>query len=159
MRLGESIEGLFQNPYDSDWYKLVISESGKNIIRIDLSGVPEVGTYIEVYDENGEYLKRADMGYEGEPEEMVNFGVTEGVYYITAYGSEKNETDKYRLSTQLIGPWEEGQEFEPNDDRDHANDLSLGGSIEGLFQNPSDSDWYKLVIDESGKTITRIELK
>ena len=158
LRLGESIEGLFQNSYDSDWYRLVISESGKNIIRIDLSGVPEVGTYIEVYDENGEYLKRADMGYEGEPEEMVNFGVTEGVYYITAYGSEKNETDKYRLSTQLIGPWEEGQEFEPNDDRDHANDLSLGGSIEGLFQNPSDSDWYKLVIDESGKTITRIEL-
>ena len=156
--LGESIEGLFQNPYDSDWYKLVISESGKNIIRIDLSGVPEVGTYLEIYDEKGEYLKRADTAYEGEPEEIVNFGVTEGVYYINVYGSEKNETDKYRLSTQLIGPWQEGQEFEPNDDRDHTNELHLGESSEGLFQNPSDSDWYKLVISESGKIIIRIDL-
>jgi FKBP-type peptidyl-prolyl cis-trans isomerase len=158
LRLGESIEGLFQNTYDSDWYKLVISESGKNIIRIDLSGVPEVGTYLEIYDEKGEYLKRADTGYEGQPEEIVNFGVTEGVYYINAYGSEKNETDKYTLSTQLIGPWQQGQEFEPNDDRDHANELRLGESIEGLFQNPSDSDWYKLVISESGKNIIRIDL-
>jgi len=45
LRLGESIEGLFQNPYDSDWYKLIIGESGKNIIRIDLTGVPGVETY------------------------------------------------------------------------------------------------------------------
>ncbi len=158
LRLGESIEGLFQDAYDSDWYKLIISESGKNIIRIDLSGVPEVGTYIEVYNENGELLKRADTGYEGDPEEMVNFGVTEGVYYITAYGSEENATDKYKLSTRLIGPWQQGQEFEPNDDRDHTNELPLGKSIDGLFQNPNDSDWYKLVISESGKNIIRIDL-
>jgi hypothetical protein len=158
LSLGESIEGLFQNEYDSDWYRLVISESGKNIIRIDLSGVPEVGTYLEIYDEKGEYLKRADTAYEGEPEEIVNFGVTEGIYYINVYGSEKNETDKYRLSTRLIGPWKEGQEFEPNDDRDHTNELRLGESIEGLFQNPSDYDWYKLVVGESGKNIIRIDL-
>ena len=158
MRLGERIEGLFQNSYDADWYKLVISNSGKNIIRIDLSGVPEVGTYIEVYDENGEFLKRADTGYEGDPEGIINFGVTAGVYFITAYGSEENATDKYKLSTQQIGPWEEGQEFEPNDDRDHVNELRLGESIEGLFQNPSDYDWFKLIITESGKNIIRIDL-
>jgi len=158
LRFGESIEGLFQNEYDSDWYKLIIGESGKNIIRIDLSGVPGVEAYFEIYDEKGEYLKRADTAYGGEPEEMVNFGVTEGIYYIMVYGSEKNETDKYKLSTQLIGPWQEGQEFEPNDDRDYANELRLGESIEGLFQNPSDYDWYKLVISESGKNIIRLDL-
>jgi FKBP-type peptidyl-prolyl cis-trans isomerase len=158
LHLGESIEGLFQNEYDSDWFKLVISESGKNIIRIDLTGVPGVETYFEIYDEEGEYLKRADRAYSGEPEEMANFGVTEGVYYIKVYGSEKNETDKYRLSTQLIGSWQEGQEFEPNDERDYANELRLGESIEGLFQNPSDYDWYKLVISESGKNIIRLDL-
>jgi hypothetical protein len=158
LHLGESIEGLFQNEYDSDWYKLIIGESGKNIIRIDLSGVPGVEAYFEIYDDEGEYLKRADTAYGGEPEEMVNFGVTEGIYYIMVYGSEKNETDKYKLSTQLIGSWQEGQEFEPNDDRDYANELRLGEGIEGLFQNPSDYDWYKLVIRESGKNIIRIEL-
>ncbi len=158
LRLGESIEGLFQTEYDSDWYKLVISESGKNIIRIELSGVPEVGTYLEIYNEKGEYLKRADTGYEGDPEEIINFGVTEGIYYINVCGSEKNETHKYKLSTQLIGPWEEGQEFEPNDDSEHANELRLGERIEGLFQNPSDYDWYKLVISESGKHIIRLDL-
>ena len=158
LRLGESIEGLFQNPYDSDWYKLIIGESGKNIIRIDLTGVPGVETYFEIYDDEGEYLKRADTAYGGEPEEMINFGVTEGIYYIMVYGSEKNKEDKYKLSTQLTGSWQEGQEFEPNDDRDYANELRLGESIEGLFQNTSDYDWYKLVISESSKNIIRIEL-
>ncbi|MGD9347903.1 MAG: hypothetical protein PVH84_18715, partial [Candidatus Aminicenantes bacterium] len=158
LRLGESVEGLLQNEYDEDWYRLVIAESGKNTIRIDLSGVPEVGTSLYVHDEKGVVLKQADVGYEGDPEEIINFGVIEGVYYIKVQGSEKNEKEKYTLSTQLLGPWQEGQEFEPNDDRDHANDLLLGESIEGIYQNPSDYDWYKLIVNESGKSICRIEL-
>lgn len=158
LRLGESGEGFFQKEYDSDWYKLVITETGKHIIRIDLSGVPGVGTYFEVYNEEGEFLKRADTTYEGEPEEMVNFGVVEGVYYINVAASEINTTDKYKFSTQLLGPWEEGQEFEPNDIRDHCNELRLGETVEGLFQSPGDSDWYKLIVGEPGKNIIRIDL-
>ena len=42
IRLGETVEGFFQEKNDNDWYKLVIDKSGKNIIRIDLSGVPDV---------------------------------------------------------------------------------------------------------------------
>ena len=73
---GEKIEGLFQNEYDSDWYKLPIGEKGKHIIRIDLSGVPGVETYFEIYDAEGNNLKQADRAYGGEPEEIINFGVT-----------------------------------------------------------------------------------
>jgi FKBP-type peptidyl-prolyl cis-trans isomerase len=158
IRLGESAKGHFQKKGDYDWYKLVIDKPGKNIIRIDLSGVPDVDVSLEIYDEAGHQLKRASTSPKGKPEAIINFGVMEGTYFIIAYGRDINEKDPYALSTQLIGPWEEGQEFEPNDQRELANETHLGENVEGFFQENRDYDWYKLVIDKPGKNIIRIEL-
>jgi hypothetical protein len=158
IRLGQSIKGHFHKRGDYDWYSLVISDSEKNIIRIDLSGVPDVDVSLAIYDEAGRQLKGASASPKGEPEAITGFGIVEGTYYITAYGRDINEKDPYTLSTRLIGPWEEGQEFEPNDDRENANEIRLGGTVEGFYQAKSDYDRYKLVIDEPGKNIIRIEL-
>jgi len=158
IRLGESATGHFQKRSDYDWYKLVIDKPGKNIIRIELSGVPDVNGRLEVADERGSQLKSSNFASKGEPESIINLGVTEGIYYITAFGYEANENIKYTLSTRLIGPWEEGQEFEPNDKREQANEIRLGESIQGLFNAKNDSDWYKLVIDKPGKNIIRVDL-
>lgn len=156
--LGETVEAFFQVNHDYDWYKLVIDKPGKNIIRIDLSGVPEVNVRLEVADEGGRQLKSSNFNRKGEPEFVINLGVTEGIYYITAYGYEANQDDKYTLSTMLIGPWEKGQEFEPNDRERQANEIKLGETIQGLFQAKNDPDWYKLVIDIPGKNIIRVDL-
>jgi hypothetical protein len=158
IRLGESIKGFFQKRGDYDWYKLVISGSEKNIIRIDISGVAGVDVSLGIYDEAGHELKRDSRSPKGEPEAIIRFGIKEGTFYISAYGRESNDKDPYTLSTRLIGPWEEGQEFEPNDDRNQANEIRLGETVEGFFQENRDNDWYKLVIDKPGKNIIRIEL-
>jgi len=158
IHLGETVEGFFQKKGDYDWYKLVIDRPGKSIIRIDLSAVPEVNVRLTFYNEKGSELKSANFTQKGEPEEIVNLGVTEGIYYINANGIEANDKDKYTLSTKLIAPWEEGQEFEPNDRREQANDIRLDESITGLFQVKNDPDWYKLTVGQPGKNIIRIDL-
>jgi FKBP-type peptidyl-prolyl cis-trans isomerase len=158
IHLGETVEGFFQKKGDQDWYKLVVDKPGKNIIRIDLSAVPDVNVRLAFYNEKGNQLKDANFTQKGEPEEIVNLGVTEGIYYINAYGFEANDKDKYTLSTKLIALWEEGQEFEPNDRREQANDIRLDESITGLFQVKNDPDWYKLTVDQTGKNIVRIDL-
>jgi FKBP-type peptidyl-prolyl cis-trans isomerase len=158
LSLGESVEGFFQHKRDHDRYKLVIDKPGKNIIRIDLSGIPDVDVRLEVADESGAQLKSSNFTRKGEPESIINLGVIEGTYYITAYGYDENLTEKYTLSTRLTGPWEEGQEFEPNDSNRQANEIRLGETVQGLFQAKNDPDWYKLSIDTPGKSIIRVEL-
>jgi hypothetical protein len=82
------MKGFFQEKDDRDWYKLTVNIPGKNIIRIDLSAVPEVDSYIQIYNEQGQRLKRYNAGGKGEAEAVINLGVTEGIYYIVvrAYG-------------------------------------------------------------------------
>ena len=156
--LGENVEGFFQERRDYDWYKLVIDKPGKNIIRIDLSGVPEVNVRLDVADETGTQLKSSNFTRKGEPESIINLGITKGIYYLTAVGYEANQNDKYTLSTKLIGPWEVGKEFEPNDSYKQANEIRLGKPVQGFFQAKNDPDWYKLVIDRPGRSIIRVDL-
>ena len=159
IKLGESVEGFFQEKGDKDWYKLIIEKPGKNIIRIDLSAVPEVNSDIHIYDEKGNHLKEYNVGKKGEAEAIINLGVTEGIYYIEvrAY-SGMNQNDIYTLKTQLTAPWQEGQEFELNNKKDWANELKLGEDIKGFFREKGDKDWYKLTVNIPGKNIIRIDL-
>jgi len=152
--------GLFPEKGDQDWYKLIVNVPGKNIIRIDLSAVPEVDSGIHIYDEIGRQLKTYNIGEEGEGETIVNLGVTEGIYHIVvkAYYNGINQNDSYTLKTQLIAPWQEGQEFELNNKKEQANELKLGEDIKGLFQEKGDKDWYKLTVNIPGKNIIRIDL-
>jgi hypothetical protein len=158
LELGEDIKGFFQETGDKDWYKLTVNIPGKNIIRIDLSAVPEVNSYIQIYDEKGQRLKTYNAGKKGEAEAIINLGVTEDIYYIEVIAySGMNQNDSYTLKTQLIGPWQEGQEFELNDKKEWANELELGEDIKGFFQEKGDKDWYKLTVNIPGKNIIRIK--
>ncbi len=158
LKLGEDMKGFFQEKGDEDWYKLTVNVPGKNIIRIDLSAVPDVDSGIEIYDEQERSLKISDTGEEGEAEAIINLGVTEGIYYIKVRAYEMNQNDSYTLKTQLTGPWQEGQEFELNDQKEQANELKLGESIEGFFQEEDDKDWYIVTVPEEGLDILVIEL-
>jgi len=158
LRLGQAVEGLFQVEDDEDWYKFVVSQSGKNIIRIDLTGVAGVNSYLEIYNDKEEKLKESDIGDDGEGEAIINFGVTEGIYYIEVGGRQKNEKDKYLLSTKLLGPWQEDQEFEPNDELEQANKIKLGKVVKGFAYPDTDKDWYAVTVPESGLDILIVEL-
>jgi len=159
LKLGEDIKGFFQEKGDQDWYKLTVNVPGKNIIRIDLSAVPEVDSDIRIYNEKGDYLKCYDADGRGEAEAIINLGVTEGIYYMEVRTSSRmNQNDSYTLKTQLTGPWQEGQEFELNDTKEQANELKIGEDMKGFFQEKGDQDWYKLTVNVPGKNIIRIDL-
>jgi len=158
IRIGQTIEGFFQKENDVDWYKLVVSQPGKNIVQIDISAVPNVDFYFEIYNEDKDFLVGTDTGGEGEPEKVTDFGVMEGICYIYVHGYEPNDTEPYKMSIKLIGDWQEGHEFEINNKLEYANEMQLGESIKGKFQAFNDEDWYKLVVSEPGKNIVRIEL-
>ncbi len=160
LKLGEDIKGFFQEKHDEDWYKLTVNVSGKNIMRIDLSAVPEVDSEIYIYNEKGNRLKTCDIGEEGEAEAVINLGVTEGlIYYIKVEArSDMNQNDSYTLKTQLTGPWQEGQEFELNDELEQANELKLDQIITGYSCPEDDEDWYIVTVPEKGLDILVIEL-
>ena len=163
LKLGEDIKGFFQEKDDRDWYKLTVNVPGKNIIRIDLSAVPGVDSDIQIYDEKGNHLKGYNVGEKGEAEAVINLGVTEGIIYyievraVRAY-SGMNQNNSYTLKTQLIGPWQEGQEFEVNNKKGQANELKLDQIITGYIFSRNDVDWYTVTVPEKGLDILVIEL-
>ncbi len=158
LRLGQTVEGLFQVEEDEDWFKLVVGQPAKSIIRIDLTGVAGADSYLRIYNDKEDRLKESDAGDEGQGEAIINFGCEEGPYYIQVVGRQKNDKEKYALSTKLIGPWQEGQEFDPNDELEQANEIQLGKTVKGFAYPDSDEDWFAVTIPASGMDILVIEL-
>jgi len=158
IRIGENIEGSVQQNNDDDWYKLAVDKSGKNYLQVDLSAVPEVDTYLYIYDANGQKLVEVNDAPKNEAESIARFPVEPGVYYIRIYLGGKPTQEKYTLTTKITGPWQEGWESEPNDSRERANDLMLGQSAKGYFDHKRDEDYYRLTIDGPEKTLVQIDL-
>ena len=158
VRLGDTVEGVFQQDSDNDWYTFTVDQAGKNYLRVDLSPVPEVDTRLDLLDANGRRLLDVNDTRKNEAESIAFFPVEPGTYFVHVYAGGKAPQEKYSLSLKLEGPWREGQEFEPNDRREQANDLPLGQSVEGYFQNRNDSDYFRLLVDQPGKYEIRIDL-
>ncbi|MGB6867702.1 MAG: hypothetical protein WBE11_18620, partial [Candidatus Aminicenantaceae bacterium] len=58
----------------------------------------------------------------------------------------------------MIGAWKAGQEFEPNDDRDHANELKNGQEMTGYANPHQDIDWYTITVPKPGFAVWMIDL-
>jgi hypothetical protein len=98
--LGESIEGHMEGSW-YDWYRVDIPAAGKNLLRVDLTGVPEVNLRLALYDAAGSRVQEVTATEGGGPESLINVGVTQGTYYVCVtadWGS--NTTDPYRLTAQ-----------------------------------------------------------
>jgi hypothetical protein len=158
IRVGDSIEGGVQKDHDDDWYKLTVDQPGKNYLQVDLSAVPGVNMRLYLYDAKGQELVSVDDTSENGAESISRFPVEPGFYYIRLYCTGKAAKERYTLSTKITGPWREGQESEPNDSRESANELKIGESIEGYFEHTRDEDWYKLINDQPGKSLVQIDL-
>ena len=158
IRIGESIEGYFQKDNDYDWYKLIVDKPGKNYIRIELSGVPGINSYLRLCDEKGNTIWDVNDADAGGAEQIVHFPVNPGTYFVRITVSGKAAKEKYILSTRITDPWQEGQESEPNDRAESANELKLGQAVGGFFAKRYDEDWFKLIVDKPGKSLVEIDM-
>lgn len=158
IRLGDIVEGSVHQDQDDDWYKLMIDKAGKNYLQVDVSALPEVDIKLYLYDANGQRLIDVDDTSRNGAETIAHFPVESGVYYILLNLGGKATREKYTLTAKITGPWQEGWEAEPNDRREQANELKLGQSVKGYFNRRNDEDYYKLIVEASGKALVQIDL-
>ncbi|MBE3118902.1 MAG: PPC domain-containing protein, partial [Candidatus Atribacteria bacterium] len=158
IRIGDSIEGAFQAAGDNDWFKLVVDKPGKNEIQIDLSTVPTLLAHFVIQDKDGKEIWTGNQSRVGETESVSRFVVTEGVYFFRIDGRDQNPTDKYTLSTRLLGPWRENTEAEPNDDITRANELRLDVPMTGRVNRDLNIDCYVVTIPEPGREILLFQI-
>jgi len=150
VQLNHTIQGYFQKEEDTDWYRLDFSKEEKHIIRLNLSGVSGFDSQLSWCDSSGNEILRSDFGDEGQGEILTNMGVTPSIYFIKIEGwGESSSQIPYTLEIKLLGPWDNSQEFEPNDDTEQANPLKLGQTIKGYSQPDDDEDWYSFSVPES----------
>jgi hypothetical protein len=148
--LGQQVEGYFHHNGDEDYYKLIVDQPGENNIRIDLNAVPGADSRLQVLDQEAKVLWDVNDGEKGEPESVTDLTVTEGTYYVWVKGYQKNIADKYILSTRLLGPWQENQEAEPNNDAKKASALKLDSPLVGRINAEDDRDYYVLNVPAPG---------
>jgi hypothetical protein len=157
IRLGQSVRGFVDQAYDKDYYKLVVDKPGRNFITLDISGVPGVRTEFRIFGADQKEVWETWNRTHGEPASVPYFTVSEGVYYLYFRGTAKNTDVAYVLSTRLLGPWQEGQEAEPNDKKEWANPLRLETPVLGRVNNPQDADWFSLEVPAPGLDILVVE--
>jgi len=150
IRLGQSWEGYYLTDGDDDYYKLIIDQPGKNNIEVAISAVPGADSRLQILDQEYKVLWDVNDTKKGEPESVSYFTVTEGTYYIWVKGYQKNITDKYILNTRLLGPWQENQEAEPNNDIKQASKIELNSPLVGHINGEDDRDYYVLNIPAPG---------
>ncbi|MGB7295496.1 MAG: hypothetical protein WBC70_07890 [Candidatus Aminicenantales bacterium] len=158
LRLGQSREGYFLNDGDEDYYKLIVDQPGKNNIEIAVSAVPGTDSRLQILDQEYKTLWDVNDTKKDEAESVSYFTVTEGTYYIWVKGYQKNITDKYILNTRLLGPWQENQEAESNNDTERANEINLNAPLTGHINAKDDRDHYVLNVPAPGPDILVIQL-
>jgi hypothetical protein len=158
IRVGDAVEGEFQQDRDNDWFKLIVDKTGKNYLQVVLSAVPEVDTYLSLLNAQGQALTDTNNAPKSEAESIDHFPVEPGSYYLRISARGKAAGEKYTLTTKITGPWQDGWETEPNDRSDAANSLKWGQSIQGYFDHRSEEDWFKLDNDLPGRTLVRVDL-
>jgi hypothetical protein len=148
----DSIQGTVAPSGDEDWYKISIATEAKQLLRLDLTGVPGMDLTLALKDEPGNDLLTVDnMGRE-QPEVLTGYGVTKGDYYAVVAeksGRKSDGRDSYTLSKKVI-PWQEGLEWEPNDSTAAVQAMKVGDSADGYFAPKGDQDWYEFNVYQKG---------
>ncbi len=144
LKWGLSIQGYFDRNGDEDWFRLNNSTPGKTLIRIDLSAVPGVNGELQLLDEAGTRIWRVNEAPENGPESIFRLALDPGTTYVRVYGRLANKVDPYTMSTEVLGPWDESHEAEPNNDIKQANAIKLNTPLVGYLNAGDDRDCYVL---------------
>ncbi|MDE2143186.1 MAG: hypothetical protein KGJ84_12325, partial [Elusimicrobia bacterium] len=148
----DSIQGTIAPAGDADWYKVSITTEAKQLLRVDLTGVPGMDLTLALKDSLGNDLLTVDnMGRE-QPEILTGYGVTKGDYYVVVAektGKKSDGRNGYTLTKKLI-PWQPGLEWEPNDSTATVQALKIGDSVDGYFAPKGDQDWYEFNVYQKG---------
>ncbi len=138
---------------DLDWYTFLVELDHSQVLHVKLTPVPDIDLVLELYHDGvqgRQLVSRVDNLGPGEGEELPNFRLVNGRYYVLVTQKfEKNAAWNIRVPYRLemtTRPTEAGIETEPNNSAAQAIELSAPGSITAVVNEPSDTDWYLLNI-------------
>ncbi len=149
----EAAAGKKRRPMD--WYR--IEPGGSRILSVELSAIEGVDARLVFRDADRNEMFYVDSGRKGEAEQYPNLLVEDAVY-LKVDADRGSPGGAYTLQIGFADP-EPGRESEFNGRYSLADELALGGSVEGLLGHQRDEDWYLLALDEMATgAVLRIDL-
>ena len=151
--VGGSTTGSIEIPNDRDWFKVTLE--AEKIYRIDLRA-PRTGTdglyetkLWGVYDAAGDPANTVEGVRHNSNAKLYFRPGSAGSYYIAA-GSDWAATGTYTLSvTELVDDYPASTST--------TGTVTLGGSATGTIENPSDLDWFGVMLE--ARKMYRIDLE
>ena len=136
---------------DRDFFSF--SVTGPSLLRVELSGLPNMELVLEVFDGQGAKVAEADNGGVGDGEVIPNLRLDAGEHYIgvrqvwiAGRPATENISDDYSL-TATWQPLPTGVEAEPDDSPAEALPLRPGAELRGYLGHAEDVDYYRVVGD------------
>lgn len=118
-------------------------------LELDVSAAPpdRVDLRLELVRADGVLLARSDFGRRREPERIPNLRVPAGPVFVrvAAAKGDGNPDEPYVLKVMSRTP-DEGAEQEPNDKREQATALAMGGRGTGLAYPRADVDFWSVEV-------------
>jgi len=145
---------------DQDWYRIEVPAGAAQVLRVELTGVPEINHKLELTDADGNDLTEANNSKESGDEVIPNFSVEGGATVFVRVRElwKKNKERKFDeknpyLLTATLTPRSEGEEIEPNNRQVDATPLRPGQMMTGFIccercWKEKDRDWYRIVLDQ-----------
>ncbi len=177
-----------ENTYrEEDWFTFKAEISGETplVIDINLTEVPGINSFLEIYGPDMTLIARSDENPAGFPEKLKGIGLkSSGKYYILVASSSFQASHEMPYTLKITGsPHDPGMELEPNDTIDTAgiikqnitaasinrerdidffkyenNDITSLYRIE-VAGKSGEGDVYLKIFDENKKEIIRIDNK
>lgn len=139
---------------DSDVYAIANPGGERRIIRVTLTGIPNIDTVIDVVRAgHATPVLSADTGIEGVAEGVANFPIRGRDYYLRVRERwvqgqlpVENISDEYAIEWSFVEDGED-DEVEVNDSLELANPIAAGGVRRGFIGWGGDVDHYCLSDD------------
>ena len=151
----DSITGAIAPEGDQDWYKVLVTEDYKQLLRASVTGVEGLDLALRLADSLGNTLTTVDNMGKGQPETLASFGVTKGDYYLIVSektGRKADSRQAYALTKSLV-PWQTGLEFEFGDSTMTLQQVRVGESVDGYFGWKGDADYYQFNVYNKGTVV------
>ena len=148
----DSMSGNIFPAGDVDWYKISISSDAKQILRAELSAMPDMDLQLTFADELGNPRLVIDNMAKEQTEVLTGIGVGKGDYYLVVSEKTKKASNgrrAYTLSKSLV-PLQPGLEYESNDSSATAQQIKIGDSLDGYIAPKGDVDWFEFNVYKKG---------
>jgi serine/threonine-protein kinase len=138
---------------DFDFYR-ISPGPGTRSVTAKLTGVPDVDLVLELYDDTGHLLGRADEGRAGKDESLGPVAIGQGEAFVRVHpvwsagageAPAAASTTPYELTVEW-GPPRLDVELEPNDTPLTANKIEKEGTVTGHLSSPEDQDWFLIKV-------------